>query len=162
MTADEAGVAHVLLGNFLLAGEDGLLRVDHDDMVARVDVVGENGLMLAPEEDRSLFRHATDDLLVGVNDVPLAFHLLSLGTKSFHREPGIKPCRTRGVKDFCGPFCLAPGAGGCTKGQFVSSGASSFSGPDVGVGAGAARRSRDTAIRFESRAPRRMVGTSIR
>jgi hypothetical protein len=30
--------------------------------------------------------------------------LLGLGTKSFHREPKIKPRRTRCVKDFRGYF----------------------------------------------------------
>jgi hypothetical protein len=52
---------------------------------------GEDGLVLAAQEDGGLFGHATDNLVVGINNVPLAFDLLGFGAESFHREPGIKP-----------------------------------------------------------------------
>jgi hypothetical protein len=43
-------------------------------------------------------------LIVSVDNIPLAFNFLGLGTKSFHREPKIKPRRPGCVKDFRGYF----------------------------------------------------------
>ena len=104
VAADEAGVAHVLLLDFLLAGKDGFLGVDDNDVIAGVDVVGKDGLVFAAQQYSGFFSHVSDDLIVGVDNIPLAFNLLGLGTKSFHREPEIKPCRARCVKVFIGYF----------------------------------------------------------
>ncbi len=99
MAADEAGIAHVFLLDFLLAGEDRLFGVDHDDEVAGIDVAGEDGLVLAAQQHGGLFGDAADHLVFGINHKPLTFDLFGLGTKSFHREPSIKPAGARGVKD---------------------------------------------------------------
>ena len=50
VAADEAGKAHVTLLLFLFAGEADLLRVDHDDEVAGVDVGGVDRFLFAAEE----------------------------------------------------------------------------------------------------------------
>lgn len=92
MSTDVAGVAHVLLLDFLLAGKHGFFGVDDNDVIAGVDVSGEDGLVLSAEEDSGFFSHTTHDLIVGVDNVPLAFYLFGLGAKSFHRESEIKPC----------------------------------------------------------------------
>jgi hypothetical protein len=104
MPADETGVAHVLLLDFFLAGKYGLLGIDHYNVIAGIDVAGKNGLVFAAKQDGGFFRHTTDNLVVCIDNVPLAFDLLGFCTKSFHREPKIKPCRTRCVKDFRGYF----------------------------------------------------------
>ena len=91
VAADITGVAHVLLLRFLLAGKDGLFGVDDNDVIAGIDVSGEDGLVFTAKQDSGFFSHTTHDLIVGVDNVPLAFYLLGLGAKSFHREPGIKP-----------------------------------------------------------------------
>ncbi len=104
MPADEAGVAHVLLLRFFLSGKDRFFSVDHDDVIAGIDVAGEDGLVLAAKQDGGFLGHTADNLIVGVDNVPLAFHLLGLGAESFHREPEIKPRRPRCVKDFRGYF----------------------------------------------------------
>ena len=104
MAADEARVAHVLLLRLFLAGKDRFFGVDHDNVIAGIDVAGKNGLVFAAKQYRGFFSHVSDNLIVGINNIPLAFNLLGLGTKSFHREPKIKPCRTRCVKDFRGYF----------------------------------------------------------
>jgi len=107
VATDETGVAHVLLLDFLLAGKDGLFGIDDNDVIAGIDVGGENGLVLAPEEDGGFFSHTTDDLVIGINNVPLAFDLFCFGAKSFHREPEIKPRRTSHVKEFLS-FIMIP------------------------------------------------------
>jgi len=102
VAADVAGKTHVFLLNLLLAGEDGLFGVDDNDMIAGINVGGKNGLVLAAQQYSRFLGHTAHDLVIGINNVPLAFDLLGFGAKSFHREPEIKPCRTRCVKDFLG------------------------------------------------------------
>ena len=104
VATDEAGVAHVFLLRFLLAGEHSFFGVDDNDVIAGVDVIGEDGLVFAAKQYSGFFRHTTDNLVVCVDYKPLAFYLFGLGAKSFHREPGIKPCSAKGVKVFCGFF----------------------------------------------------------
>ena len=100
VAADEAGVAHVLLLHFFLSGKDRFFSVDHNDVIAGIDMTGKNGLVFAAKQDGGFFSHTTDNLIVRVDNIPLAFHLLGLGAKSFHREPKIKPRRPGCVKDF--------------------------------------------------------------
>jgi len=100
MAADETGEAHVLLLRFFLAGKNGLFGVDHNDVIAGIDMVGVNGLVFAAKQYGGFFSHTSDNLIVGINNIPLAFNLLGFGTKGFHREPTIKPCSERSVKDF--------------------------------------------------------------
>ncbi len=61
-------------------------------MVAGIDVGGKNRLMFSAKKYGGFFSHTTDNLVVCIENIPLAFDLLGLGTKSFHREPSIKPC----------------------------------------------------------------------
>ena len=100
VATDETGVAHVLLLDFLLAGEDGFLGVDDDDMVTGIDMGGENGFVFAAEKHGGFLSHTAYDLIIGIDNVPLTFDLFCFGAKSFHREPEIKPCRARSVKEF--------------------------------------------------------------
>lgn len=100
--ADISGVAHVLLLRFLFTGENGFFRVNNDNMITGIDVVGVDRLVLAPQEDGGLFGHTPDNLVVGIKNIPFAFDLFGFGAESFHREPKIKPRRTGSVKDFRG------------------------------------------------------------
>ena len=104
MTADEPGIAHVFLLGFFLSGQDRFFSVDHNDVIAGIDVAGKNCFVFAAKQYGGFFRHTTDNLIVCIDNIPLAFNLLGLGTKSFHREPKIKPWRTRCVKVFRGYF----------------------------------------------------------
>ena len=91
VSADVTGVAHVLLLGFLFAGEDGFFGVDNDNMVTGIDVVGIDRLVLAAQENGGLFGHTSNDLVVGIKNIPFTFDLFGFGTESFHREPEIKP-----------------------------------------------------------------------
>jgi len=104
MAADEARITHVFLLRVFLAGKDGFLGIDNNDVIAGIDVAGKNGFVFAAKQNGGFLSHTTDNLVVGVDNVPLAFYLFGLGAKSFHREPKIKPCRSRCVKDFRGYF----------------------------------------------------------
>ena len=120
MPADEAGVTHVFFLNLLLSGKDRFFGVDNNDVIAGIDVAGKNGLVFAAKEYGGFFSHTTDNLIVRVDNIPLAFNLLGLGAKSFHREPKIKPCRTRCVKDFRGYFFSLNVAADCDR-RYLSS-----------------------------------------
>ena len=72
--ADVAGVIAVILLFELLAGEDHLVAVDDDDMVAAVDVGGVFGLVLPFENSRHLRSKTSEHHIGGVDDVPLALH----------------------------------------------------------------------------------------
>ena len=106
MATNETGVAHVLFLDFLLAGKDSFFGIDHDNVIAGVDVSGEDSLVFSTQQYSGFFRNTTDNLVVRVDDVPLTINSFGLGTKSFHREPKIKPRRPRCVKDFRGYFWL--------------------------------------------------------
>src|SRR5690606_36116166 len=83
--ADVAGepVVHLVLQ--LVAGDLDLLGVDHDDVVAGVDVRGVDGLVLAPEATRELAAEAAQGLAGGVDHVPVALDGLVLGGEGLHR-----------------------------------------------------------------------------
>ena len=91
MTANITGKTHIFLLNFLFSGEDGFLGVDHNHMIAGVNVSGENGLVFAAKQHGGFFGDSTDDLIVCIDNIPLTFNLFCFGAKSFHREPEIKP-----------------------------------------------------------------------
>jgi hypothetical protein len=65
-------VAVVALLGALGARDGDLLRVDHDDEVARVDVRGVGRLALAAQRVGDLGRQAPEGLALGVDDEPVA------------------------------------------------------------------------------------------
>jgi hypothetical protein len=76
--AQAAGVAAVAVGELvggLVRGEDHLVGVDHDHVVARVDVGGEVGAVLAAQDGGHSRGEAAEDQAVGVDDVPAALDL---------------------------------------------------------------------------------------
>ena len=70
LAADVAGVAGVDLVLLLAAGEAGVLGVDDDDEVTGIDVRREYGLMLPAKETGCLHGDFSDDLVLGIDDVP--------------------------------------------------------------------------------------------
>src|SRR5579872_2029556 len=58
--------------------------VHHDDVVAGVDVRGEDRLVLAPQARGNLGGQASQHETVGVDDVPGPLDVVSLGRKSAH------------------------------------------------------------------------------
>src|SRR5690606_3841720 len=70
---DAAGIAGVRVDDLavgLVGGEHDLVGVDHDHVVARVDVWGEHRLVLAAQHPRDLGRQTTEDHALGVDDIP--------------------------------------------------------------------------------------------
>src|SRR5690606_11145459 len=84
--ADVPGEAVVHLVGELVSGDVDLLGVDHDEVIAGIDVRGVDGLVLAAEATRDLGAQATEGLAGGVDHVPVALDGLVLGGKGFHRE----------------------------------------------------------------------------
>ncbi len=68
----------------LRAGDTDLLGVEHDQVVAHVDVRRVVGLVLALEAMRKLRGEATECLARGIDDVPVAAHLTRLGENRVH------------------------------------------------------------------------------
>ena len=92
--ADVPGVAVVVLLLRLAAGEDGVLAVDDDDMVAAVHMGSEGDLVLAPQEHGSLSGYTAQRLARGVDDIPFAVDLTGFrhcGRHSF-RPPKFVAC----------------------------------------------------------------------
>lgn len=71
--------AGVNFGSFFLAGYAHLVRIDHDDKVASVDVRSKNGFFFAAQDVGGFDRNATEHLIFGVDDPPLALHFVSFG-----------------------------------------------------------------------------------
>jgi len=84
LPSDVSGVTGVDFLGLLVPTELNLLGVHDDDMVTSVDMRGEDGLVLATQEFGSLHSHLAEDLVGGVNDVPLAFDIGSFGRKGLH------------------------------------------------------------------------------
>src|SRR5690606_13385768 len=68
-----------------VAGDVDLLGVDHDDVIAGVDVRGVDGLVLAAEATRDLGAQAAEGLAGGIDHVPVALAGLVLGGEGLHR-----------------------------------------------------------------------------
>src|SRR3546814_14031316 len=81
--ADVPGEAVVHLVGQLVAGDVDLLGVDHDDVVAGVDVRGVDRLVLAAQAMREFGAEAAEGLAGGVDDVPVALDGLGLGGEGF-------------------------------------------------------------------------------
>src|SRR5690606_16834696 len=82
--ADVPGEPVVHLVGQLVAGDVDLLGVDHDDVVAGVDVRGVDRLVLAAQAARELGAQAAPRLAGGVDDVPVALDGLGPGGESLH------------------------------------------------------------------------------
>src|SRR5690606_27418788 len=73
-----ARVPVVLLALFLAAGDANLIRVHHDDIIARVDVRGVDRLVLPPKTARDLAGEPTKHLPRGIDDVPAVLDFFGL------------------------------------------------------------------------------------
>ena len=69
-------VGELLVG--LAVGQDDLVGVDDDDVVAAVLIGGEPGLVLPTEQVRGLSREAAENDIGGVNDVPVLLDVARL------------------------------------------------------------------------------------
>ena len=72
LTTDVTGVTGVDLVSLLVPGEASLLGIDDDNEVAGINVRCEDGLMFAAEEAGSLDSDFSDNLVLGIDDVPRA------------------------------------------------------------------------------------------
>ena len=70
LTADVTGVTGVDFVLFLGPGEAGVFGIDDDDEVTGINVRREDRLVLSAEETGCLHGDFTDDLVLGINDVP--------------------------------------------------------------------------------------------
>src|SRR6478735_3605189 len=82
--ADIAGVLVVGLLLALAAGEDRMLRVDDDDVVAAINVRGVGREVLAAQAHGDDGCETADDQTLGVDQYPLLRHLSRLCRKGFH------------------------------------------------------------------------------
>src|SRR3954470_13354965 len=85
MPTYEAREAHESFLVFLLAGEADLFGIDHDNEIARVHVRSEDRFLFAAKEVCRLNGDAAEDLVLGVDDPPLARDLVGFSGKGFHR-----------------------------------------------------------------------------
>jgi hypothetical protein len=79
--AGKAGVAAIHLLVALHAGEDDLLGVDHDDVIAHVDVGRVERIELAGEDGGGGGGEASEGLAGGVDDEPLALDVFAAGDR---------------------------------------------------------------------------------
>src|SRR2546426_8969084 len=86
LAALPAGIGHVLLVRFLLAGDDDLFSVDDDDEVAGVEVWCENRLVLSSQDAGDLRRQAAEHGAIRVNDMP--FPLVQIYSRQIGFHPG--------------------------------------------------------------------------
>jgi hypothetical protein len=77
-------VVHLLLA--LLARDGDLLRVDHDDEVARVDVRRVGRLALAAQRVGDLGGEAPEGLPLGVDEQPVALSVVGVGDVGLHER----------------------------------------------------------------------------
>jgi hypothetical protein len=85
--ASPAGVRHVLLVGFLLAGDAHLFGVHDHHEIAGVQVGGKDRFVLAAQNVGNLNRQAAQHRAVGVNDVPLALVEIHFRQIRFHSSP---------------------------------------------------------------------------
>ena len=78
-----AVAVHALVGGLVL-GEHDLAGVDDDDVVAGVDVRGEDRLVLAAQDAGGFGAHATEHQAIGIDDVPGAGDLACFRAVSRH------------------------------------------------------------------------------
>lgn len=90
VAADEAGIPHVGLRRILLPGEDSPLGIDHDDMVAGIDVGRIVGLVLSAKQYSRARGDPTDGLTGRINYIPSSPNLGGFCTKAFHGRADIR------------------------------------------------------------------------
>ena len=84
VSADVTGKTHITFLFFLLSGEPHFFRVDNNDKISGIDVWGENRFFFPAQQVGSPYRDAAEDLVLGVNDPPLARQFGGFGGKRFH------------------------------------------------------------------------------
>lgn len=82
--ADIAGVVMVDLLLRLSSGQNHLVRIDHNDIVAAIDMWCKNRAMLAAQAQRNQRGEATDDEPLRVDEHPFLFDLADFGRVSGH------------------------------------------------------------------------------
>ena len=82
--ADELAVGDVELLLGLLAGQDSLVTVDDDDVIAAIDVGGVVDFLLAAQQNSSLSSDVTQALAGCVEQIPLALDFSGLYESSAH------------------------------------------------------------------------------
>src|SRR5699024_7460822 len=82
--ADPARVSTVVLLLQLLAGQNSLVAVDHDHVIAAVHVGSKGNLVLATQQNSSLGSNAAEGLARGVDHIPLALDLGGFSESSAH------------------------------------------------------------------------------
>src|SRR4030095_2707591 len=85
-----SAVAVVLLVLELRTGDLQFRGVDDDDVVAGVHVRRVLGLVLASKAKRNLTAQPPQDLVLGVDQQPIAPNVLRLGGKCFHHDPDLR------------------------------------------------------------------------
>ena len=83
-TACVAGMIAIDLLVQLLAGEDQLVGVDDDDVVAAVAVGGEGGLVLATKHGSNLRSQAAENHALSVDHIPVALDILGISDIRTH------------------------------------------------------------------------------
>ena len=92
---DATGVTRVVVDEHLVAlvrREDDLVGVDHDDVIAGVDVGRERGLVLAAQQSGHLGRDATEHQPVSIDDIPASFDLAGFGGVGAHAQDLLESC----------------------------------------------------------------------
>src|SRR5690606_6448868 len=82
-----SGVMVVLLVERLVAGHAKLVDVDHDDVVAGIDVRRIDRLVLATQTTGNLSRKTAKHLVGRIDNKPVALDFMRLGRKRFHSIP---------------------------------------------------------------------------
>ncbi len=82
--SDITGVTVVDLLLHLVAGENSLVTVDNDNMIATINMRCEGGLVLAAKKGSSLSSYSAEGLACCVKNIPLAVNLTCLGHKCRH------------------------------------------------------------------------------
>ncbi len=82
-----AGIRHVLLVSFLLACQEDLFSVDHDDKIAGVEEWRENGFVLAAQDIGYFSGQTAQYLAFGIYHVPLAFVQINFRNMRLHSRP---------------------------------------------------------------------------
>src|SRR4051812_32261438 len=104
--ADVTGVLVIGLLLALAAGENRILRVDDDDVVAAINVRGVGREVLAAQAHGDDGGETADDQTLGVDQYPLLRHLSRLCRKGFHVRVSVNGEHRRehrtGLADFLG------------------------------------------------------------
>jgi len=79
VTTNEAGEAHVGLGDFFFAADGDFGGVENNDEVAGVNMRSEDGFIFSAKEVGGLDGDAAERLAGGVDDPPVALHLFGFG-----------------------------------------------------------------------------------